>query len=195
MSRARDRAVPLPGIMLCLLSCYGGDSWEPSPPPYYTLVSDGPCNGSVPLPDTLMQPRGLPPNAGSGYIDSYGPADRPPRTVFWVVGFSRYGGSVGQLTFVLLRVPNPPPIGTYPLEAVADSTAWLEGYTPTYRFDDVPFDMSEVDFVVEPFTGSVQIEESDSSGVVGTLTTEGRYRYDGVLRCMWAASRFSTRPQ
>ena len=82
-----------------------------------------------------------------------------------------------------------------PLEALADSTAWLEEYTPTYSFDEVPFDMSEVGFVVEPFTGSVEIEESDSSGVVGTLITEGQYRFDGVIRCMRASSRFSTRNQ
>jgi hypothetical protein len=190
MSRARG-ILPL-GLLLCQVSCYS-DTWGPSPPRFYTLVSDGPCTGPVPLTDTLMQPHGAAPNAGSGYIDSLSPGDRPARTVFWVVGFSRYVGSVGQLTFVLLHVPNPPPVGTYQLEALADSTAWLEEYTPTYRFDEVPFDMSEADFVAEPFAGSVHIEESDSSGVVGTLTTEGRYRYDGVLRCMSAASRFSTR--
>jgi len=193
MGLAPHRAVLLIGIVLCQPSCDGSSG--PSPPRYYTLVSDGPCDGPAPLTDTLMQPHGVPPNAGSGYIDSLGPGDRPARTVFWVVGFSRYVGTVAQLTFVLLHVPNPPPVGSYPLEALADSTAWLEEYTPTYSFDEVPFDMSEVDFVVAPFTGSVDVEESDSSGVVGTLTTEGRYRFDGVVRCMRASSRFSTRNQ
>jgi hypothetical protein len=193
MGLARHRTLVLFGLVLCQPSCQGGDSSEPSPPPFFTLLSDGPCDGPAALTDTLMQPHGQAPNAGSGYIDSYGPGDRPARTVFWVVGFSRYAGTVGQLTFVLLRVPNPPPVGRYRLEALADSTVWLEEYTPTYRYDGVPFDMSEADFVVEPFTGSVDIEESDSSGVVGTLSTEGRYRYDGVLRCMRANSRFSTR--
>jgi len=193
MGLARSRALILLALMLCQPSCDGGDSAGPSPPRFYTLVSDGPCDGLPALTDTLMQPHGQPPNAGSDYIDSYGPGDRPARTVFWVVGFSHYVGTVGQLVFVLLHVPDPPPVGRYPLKALADSSAWLEDYTPTYAFDGVPFDMSEVDFVVEPFTGWMDIEESDSSGVVGTLSTEGRYRYDGVLRCMRATSRFSTR--
>jgi hypothetical protein len=193
MGLGRHRAVLMIGIMVGQASCDGGHA--PSPPPFYTLLRDGPCDGPTPLTDTLMQPHGVAPNAGSGYIDSQGPNDRPARTVFWVVGFSRYAGSVGQLTFILLHVPNPPPVGTYRLEALADSTAWLEEYTATYAFDEVPFDMSEVNFVVEPFTGSVTIEESDSSGVVGTLTTEGSYRFDGIVRCMRAASRFSSRYQ
>jgi hypothetical protein len=179
--------------MLMLLACGGGDGLAPSVPAYYTLLRDGPCDGPAPAADTLMQPHGLSPNAGSAYIDNHGPGDRPARTVFWVVGFSSLRESVGQLTFVLLRTPNPPPVGTYPLQALADSTVWLEEYTPTYRFDEVPFDMSESGFVIEAFAGSVRIEESDASGVIGTLTTQGRYQYDGVLHCMSAAGRFSTR--
>jgi hypothetical protein len=142
-----------------------------------------------------MQPHGAPPNAGSGYIDSYGPGDRPPRTVFWVVGFSSLRWSVGELVFVLLLTPNPPPVGTYPLQAVAHSTVWLENCTATYRYDEVPFEMSDSGFVVEPFAGSVRIEESDTRGVIGTLTTQGRYTYDGVIRCMSGSGRFSTRPR
>jgi hypothetical protein len=53
--------------------------------------------------------------------------------------------------------------------------------------------MTEEGFVVAPFVGSVHIEASDSSGVVGTLITQGSYRYDGVLRCVWASARFSSR--
>ncbi|HET9726040.1 MAG TPA: hypothetical protein VFP28_03925 [Gemmatimonadales bacterium] len=192
MSTARGRLV-LIGALSLLLSCGEGGGFEPRLQPYYTLLRDGPCDGPTPPTDTLMQPHGLPPNAGTGYIGSTGPEDRPPRTVFTVLGYSRNGVSVGELIFILLRVPNPPPAGTYALEDVADSTAWLEDYLPPYRMDDVPFDMTEDGFVVAPFVGSVHIEASDSSGVVGTLIVQGSYRYDGVLRCMWASGRFSTR--
>ena len=179
--------------MLPILACGGSDTLEPSSPGYNTVLRDGPCDGPPPPADTLMQPQGVPPNAGSDYIDSSGPGDRPPRTVFWVVGFSSLRPTVGELVFVLLRTPNPPPVGSYGLGAVADSTAWLENYTPTYSYDGVPFEMSDEGFVTQPFTGAIRIEESDSTGVIGTLTTEGRYMYDGVVRCLSAVGRFSTR--
>jgi len=192
MSIARGSVV-LIGALSFLISCGGGGSFEPRPQPYLTLLRDGPCDRPPPPSDTLMQPHGLPPNAGTGYIASNGPEDRPSRTVFTLVGYSRNGVSVGELIFIFLRVPNPPPAGTYALEAVADSAVWLEGYMPPYTMDDGPFDMTEEGFVVAPFVGSVHIEASDSSSVVGTLITQGSYRYDGVLRCVWASARFSSR--
>jgi hypothetical protein len=141
-----------------------------------------------------MQPGGVP-NAGSGYIDSIIPNDAPRRTVLWVVGFSTFYHdpvSSGDLTFILLRVPDPPPVGVYPIRALADSTVFLEGYGAAWVGRE--FDMSDVGFVTEPFTGEITIEESDASGVVGRFSlNEGRYLFDDELRCMSASGRFSTR--
>jgi hypothetical protein len=54
--------------------------------------------------------------------------------------------------------------------------------------------MTEAGFVTASFTGSITIEESDSTGVVGRFDLgEGQYLFDGVLRCMSASGRFSSR--
>jgi hypothetical protein len=98
------------------------------------------------------------------------------------------------LTFVLLRVSNPPPAGVYPIRAVRDSAVFLEGYSGPCAATGVEFDVSEADFVPAPFTGTITIEESDAAGVVAWFDLEeGRYLFDGVLRCMAASGRFRTR--
>ena len=85
------------------LGCSGSDGClGPSGPAYYTLLQDARC-GTAGVADTVMQPGRPPggPNAGSGFIDSVVPADRPPRTVLWVLGTSRATGGFAQLTFML----------------------------------------------------------------------------------------------
>src|SRR4051812_31298019 len=95
------------GLLLILASCGEGDHVGPSPA-YYSLLQDAPCSTAGPV-DTLMQPGGLPPNAGSGYIDSTSAIDRPPRAVLTVAGYSSItpSGPAGQLTFLLVRTPAP----------------------------------------------------------------------------------------
>jgi len=178
-----------------LMNC-SGDSTGPSTPAYFIALRDHPCDTSVGPVDTVINGPAteVAPNAGSGFIDSTaGP--RPPFTVLWVAGTSTlYSPNYGDLTFVLLRVRNPPPVGVYLVGAVADSTVFLEGYSAPWAARGVPFDMSEAGFVTAPFTGSITIEESDSTGVVGRFDlAEGQYLFDGVLRCMAASGRFSSR--
>jgi hypothetical protein len=178
---------------LALTNC-SGDNTGPSDPAYFIALQDRPCDTSLGSIDTLSQPGGVAPNAGSGFIDSTsGP--RPPFTVLWVVGTSTVYSSIsGDLTFVLLRVRNPPPVGVYPVGSVADSTVFLESYSAPWAARPVPFDMSEVGFVTAPFTGTITIEESDATGVVGRFDlAEGQYLFDGGLRCMAASGRFSSR--
>jgi hypothetical protein len=190
----RVRKLLTMGPLAFAAACGGDGPLSASPPAYFTLLRDAVCGSGPVATDTLMQPSGLPPNAGLGYIDSTGVIDRPPRTVFGVIGYSSLTplAAVGQLGFMLLRTPNPPPVGAYPIQALADSTVWLEQYSPPWG-DGIPFDMSEGDFVTEPFVGTLHIEESDSTGVEGTFTIEGRYRWAGQVRCMSATSRFSSR--
>jgi hypothetical protein len=65
---------------------------------------------------------------------------------------------------------------------------FLEGYSAPWAARGVGFDMSEADFVPAPFTGTITIEESIAAGVVGRFDlAEGRYLFDGVLRCMTAS--------
>lgn len=180
--------------VLVLTSC-GSDNTGPSGRAYFIALEDHPCSTSAGPVDTVSQPGGgVVPNAGSGFIDSTSDV-APRRTVLWVLGISTvYPAIFGELTFVLLRVPNPPPVGVYPVASVGDSTVFLEGYSAPWAARGVEFDMSEADFVPTPFTGTITIEESTAAGVVGRFDlAEGRYLFDGVLRCMTASGRFSTR--
>jgi hypothetical protein len=180
--------------VLALTNC--SDSTGPSGRPYFIALEDHDCAASVGPVDTVSQPGGgLVPNAGSAFIDSVITLDRPRRTVFWMLGISTvYPTAFGELTFVLLRVPNPPPVGVYPVAAVADSTVFLEGYSAPWAARSVEFDMSDDTFVQSPFVGTITVEESDATGIVGRFDlAEGRYLFDGVQRCMSASGRFSTR--
>jgi hypothetical protein len=176
------------------LGC-GGDRTGPSRPPYYMLVADGRCDAGV-ATDTVMQPGNPPgsPNAGSGVIE--GP---PRRTSFWVLGSSRSTGIFAQLLFMLVDVPSPLPVGTYPVRALADSTVWVEDYWGPQQGAGFPTDMntarvSGTSFIVEPLTGSIVVEESDATGAVGTFTLRGRYVNAVGTHCLSASGRFSTRP-
>ena len=185
----------LPRLSVIVMMGCGGDHVDPSGPAFFTALDDRPCSSTAGSVDIIMQPRGVAPNAGSDFIDSTSAIDRPPRTLLWVIGLSTlYPSSYGDLTFVLLRVPNPPPVGVYPITPVGDSTVFLEGYTAPWAARGVPFDMSDGGFVTAPFNGTITIEESDATGVVGRFTLdEGRYLFAGVPRCMTASGEFTTR--
>jgi hypothetical protein len=54
--------------------------------------------------------------------------------------------------------------------------------------------VSSADFIVERIVGSIVVEESGPTGAEGRFTIAGRYREIGVVRCLRASGRFSTRP-
>jgi hypothetical protein len=175
-------------LLFTLVACSGV---EPNDRSYFMVIDDTPCGGPA-SPDTIIYLDGAGPNAALFHLDSaFG--SPPARELLQVFGnVSGHPDLYSSLSFIMLRTPTPPPVGTYPIRPIADSTIHLQEYRAYW--EDVGYWYDHYSNLPEPFTGSIVVARSSREGIEGTFTVTGKYFHgeDSTLRCMSAKGQFTS---